>query len=161
MMNNIMAFADRHGTAIDTLIIMCHGYESGGESQQHQASYYALGFGLELCREGLTLANVNRTYTMSGYINNIVLYACGPANTHPFATGTYGDGRRFCSKMAAFTNANVYASSETQYYRNGNYDNVRRVCEDVPIDFGNWEGKVYRMEMFTRFNNSLWHLKLS
>ena len=144
LINNIMSVADRQGTALDTVMIMCHGFQGSGESQQHQASYGALGFGLHLCREGLTLRNVDRTYPLWGYMNNIVLYACGPANTHPFATGTIGDGSRFCSYLAAYTNANVYASSETQYYTNGNYDNIDRVCEDVPIDFGGWEGHVYQ-----------------
>lgn len=142
MVNNVVGYADTFGSAIDTLMIMCHGYES---SDTGRASIpQSLGFGLHLCREGVTLANGSVMAGMSGYVNNIVLYACGPANTHPFASNTRGDGRRFCMEMAAYTNANVFASDATQYYHNLNYDDAARVCEEIPIDFGGWEGHVYQ-----------------
>lgn len=127
---------------ISRLMIMCHGYES---TDTGSASIpMSLGFGLQLCIEDLTLANVAIISTICNEVENIILYACGPANTQPFAKGTYGDGRQFCMEMAAFTNANVYASDVTQYYNNMNYDATRLVCETIPIDFGQWEGNVYR-----------------
>jgi hypothetical protein len=134
-----------NGTAASTisrLMIMCHGYESTDTGSA--CIPMSLGFGLQLCMEDLTLANVSVMNSMYDCVEDIILYACGPANTAPFANGTYGDGRRFCSEMAAYTNANVYASDVTQNYDNLRYDPTRMVCEVIPIDFGQWEGNVYR-----------------
>lgn len=128
--------------SISRLMIMCHGYESTDTGSA--CIPMSLGFGLQLCKEDLTLSNVS---VMNGFydsVEDIILYACGPANTAPFAQGTYGDGRRFCSEMAAYTNANVYASDVTQFYDNLKYDPTRLVCEVIPINFGQWEGNVYR-----------------
>ncbi len=93
--------------------------------------------------EGLTLRNVDVLAQLYGAIENIILYACGPANTGAGAAGTRGDGRRFCQEMAAYTLANVYASDATQKY-NPSYNYAEMTCDpNVPLDFGRWEGDVY------------------
>ena len=130
-------------SSISRLLIMCHGYES--TSFRNMSIPPTMGFGLQLCMEDVTLANVSVMNGLKDYIRDIILYACGPANTAPFARGTYGDGRRFCSEMAAFTNANVYASDTSQVYNYGTtYDPGKLVCETMPINFGDWEGNVFR-----------------
>jgi hypothetical protein len=65
------------------LSIMCHGYESGVHDGRVGACAMDLGFGLAFCREGLTLANVEATIPLSGLVDLIILYACGPARTRP------------------------------------------------------------------------------
>ncbi len=133
---------NRTSSSISRLLIMCHGYES---SSTGSASIPASeGFGLQLCMEDLTLANTGALAPLYDCVEDIILYACGPANTHPFAKNTEGDGKRFCSELAAYTNANVYASDATQSYHNLKYDPGKLVCETIPIDFGEWEGHVYR-----------------
>ncbi len=127
---------------VSRLLIMCHGYESTDTGSA--CIPLSLGFGLQLCQEDLTLRNTGIMFGLRDCVQNIILYACGPANTAPFAVGTHGDGRQFCSELAAYTNANVYASDATQYYNNVRYDPKRLVCESIPIDFGRWEGNVYR-----------------
>jgi hypothetical protein len=138
----IQNISNSSNSTISRLMIMCHGYES--TSTGSASIPMSLGFGLQLCMESLTLRNVSVLNTLNNAINSIILYACGPANTHPFANGTYGDGRRFCMEMAAYTSADVYASDVTQYYDNSKYDATNLVCESIPIDFGAWEGNVYR-----------------
>jgi len=129
------------GQSISRLLIMCHGYES--TSNGSASIPMTLGFGLQLCLESLTLANGSVMNGLNGAVESIILYACGPANTTPYTMGTAGDGRRFCSEMAAYTNADVYASDTSQSYHNASYDATKKVCESIPIDFGNWEGNVY------------------
>ncbi len=128
--------------SISRLLIMCHGYED--TSTGNASIPMSLGFGLQLCMEDLTLANAGVMSPLYNCVNDIILYACGPANTAPGAAGTVGDGRRFCSELAAYTNARVYASDTSQTYNNLKYDPAKLVCEAIPIDFGQWEGNVYR-----------------
>ncbi len=108
----------------------------------------SLGFGLQLCREGLTLYNVSLTTAWSGRINRIVLFACGPANTRAGAEGTTGDGRRFCGELALWSGAEVIAAVQTQYYNTGRsfWEWLRGANREGTIDFGRWEGAVYRFD---------------
>jgi len=129
-------------SSISRLLILCHGYES--TSTGNSSIPMALGFGLQFGMESLTLKNIGVLAPLYGAVQDIILYACGPANTDAAARGTYGDGQQFCREMAACTNANVYASDVSQEYNNLRYDNSQMICETIPIDFGQWEGHVYR-----------------
>lgn len=140
----ISNIANSTGTSIERLLIMCHGYESDTAGSGNACTPMTLGFGLQLAMESLTLGNVGVTAPLYNCIADIILYACGPANTAAFNKGTYGDGQQFCKELAAYTNANVYASDVNQSYNNLKYDPSKLVCETIPIDFGQWEGHVYR-----------------
>jgi hypothetical protein len=138
----ISAISNVSDSTISRLLILCHGYES--TSTGNACIPMTLGFGLQLAMEDLTLRNVGVTAPLYGSIQDIILYACGPANTTAATKGTYGDGQQFCRELASYTGANVYASDTSQAYHNLNYDPVKLVCETIPIDFGDWEGNVYR-----------------
>jgi hypothetical protein len=130
------------------LSIMCHGYESGVSDTNAGMSALDLGFGLAFCREGLTLANVSQTARLDGLVGIIILYACGPARTRPGFDGTSADGRAFCRELACCSGAEVLAAVETQYYlkepRAGLLKRLFRIGADDTINFGNWEGQLYR-----------------
>jgi hypothetical protein len=143
-MNWVAHYARSQG-GLSRLLIMCHGFESAVSSSRLQATVPAEGFGLCLCLEGLTLRNVSEAHVLNGLIEEITLYACGPANTHQDAVNTAGDGRRFCGELAAHTNAYVIASDTTQVYSRSQTCNFFGLyCREEPLDFGEWEGQVYR-----------------
>jgi hypothetical protein len=128
---------------LDALHIFCHGYEATWNLQAKMCMPQAHGgFGLELCREGLTLFNVSKTSAWKGLVEEIVLFACAPADTGEGNVGTYGDGKRFCGELALWCNAAVIAARDTQYYdrRAVTYSGGRKVA--ATIDFGDWEGPV-------------------
>ncbi len=124
----------RQAGRLARLHILCHGFEANWNLGGSMCTPTAHGgFGLQLGMEGLTLFNYGLTRVWSGLVDEIVLFACAPADTYAGNAGTWGDGRRFCGYLAATTGARVIAARDTQYYRHG----------DGPIDFGNWEGPVY------------------
>lgn len=145
--NWIATYARMNG-GLTQLSIMCHGYESGVHDGRVGACAMDLGFGLAFCREGLTLANVEATIPLSGLVDLIILYACGPARTRPGFEGTVADGRQFCRELACCTGAEVLAAVETQYYlkepRSGIINRLFRLGADDTINFGAWEGPLYR-----------------
>ena len=120
---------------IGELQVMCHGLAGGVHDSLTRESTSALGFGLQLGQEGLNLSNLSMTGIIADVFPIILLYACGPAHTRAGFSMTVADGRRFCQELAGFTNSEVIAASQTQYYRHG---------KGVPINFGDWEGQVYR-----------------
>lgn len=122
------------------LIIMCHSGD---------------GSGLQLCKENLTLANVNSTQVLEGLFDRITLYACEAALTYVGTTpnmsnedsrGTSHDGRMFCSYLAAHTGAVVVASDTTQIYHStarSQWDLWISPSGWGGISFGRWEGSVW------------------
>jgi hypothetical protein len=58
------------------------------------------------------------------------------------------DGNRFCSELAAYTNATVIAATDTQFYTMspppGLINRLFGLGPQDEIDFGQWEGKVMR-----------------
>ena len=130
---------------LDQLLIMCHGLGGGVLDTNTQESDAELGFGLQLCRETLTLANVSATNILKGKANTIVLYACGPARTRPGYERSQADGWQFCRELAAFTNARVIASAHTQYYNTAPRSFFHQILSLGPqdeINFGPWEGSM-------------------
>lgn len=126
---------------LDELIVMCHGYESH-ENLGNQMTTVAVagGFGLQLCRENLTLANVGILTDWRGLITKITVYACAAADTARGNEGTIGDGRRFMGEMAIWSGATVIGARDVQTYNYG--DGVWGMFRSA-IDFGEWEGPVY------------------
>lgn len=72
----ISKYASSQG-GLDQLLIMCHGLGGAVLDTNTRESAVELGFGLQLCRETLTLANVSATNVLKGKVDTIVLYACG------------------------------------------------------------------------------------
>ena len=134
-------FANGHG-GLDQLSIMCHGYEMVHNSPSQQVCLMIGGGGLQLCREGLTRGTVAKTEVLKGLVNEILVYACAAADTHPDMVGTTWDGRDLFSRMAVHTGAVVYAADVTQWYWRI-HDAVPNACSDY-IDFRGWEGNVWR-----------------
>jgi hypothetical protein len=109
--------------------VMCHGYEENGRG----------GFGLQLCREDLTLNTVNQLAPWNGNLSyGITIYSCAAADVAPGHAGIVGDGRLLCSRIAGVTATEVRAADATQYYA---YVNLLGIITS-PIDFGRWGGNV-------------------
>jgi len=137
----IGAYARSQG-ALDELLIMCHGFEANWNlAEQTCTNNEVGGFGLALCKEGLCLTNVSLVSAWSGLIRRITVYACAPAQTGPGNAGTMADGRRFMGEMALISGAEVIAARDTQTYTTSFI--LSR------IDFGAWEGPVYRFDPST------------
>lgn len=135
-LQRIRGMASRAGGSISEFAIMAHGLSGGVHDSREGISTSALGFGLQVCKENITLANTSELSVLDGLFPVIILYACGPANTRQGFAGTRADGNRFCREIAAYTNAEVIAGAHTQWYH-------RRGSSEI-IDFGRWEGPVYR-----------------
>jgi hypothetical protein len=126
-------------TGLDELLIMCHGYEAHWDlGSQSSTLQEAGGFGLQLCKDGLSLYNASLVRSWNGLINRITIYACAVADTGSGNEGTAGDGRRLMGEIALYSGAEVIASSKTQYYSISWWSKQ--------IDFGKWEGPVYRFD---------------
>jgi len=129
MVTQVRNASNRHGTDVK-LNILCHGYAEGGE----------LGFGLQLCREELTLTTVESLRPLNGMISyGIDIYSCGAAHTARWHAGQHGDGWTLCSRVAGVTQSVVRAADLTQWY---NYFGGIAGLFRQPIDFGRWEGRV-------------------
>jgi len=128
---------------LSELLIMCHGYEADWDLADQMCTGRPVGgFGLQLCREGLSLSNAILLQSWNPgkpLINRITVYACAPAATGQGNQGTVADGRRFMGEIALWTGAEVIAARDTQVYTFGGGANA-------PIDFGDWEGPVYRFD---------------
>jgi hypothetical protein len=125
---------------LSELLIMCHGFEADWDlTHQLCTGREVGGFGLQLCLEGLTLGNIMLTSGWDSLIKRITVYACAAADTGQGNENTTADGRRFMSELAGFSGAEVIAARDTQIYTYGGSSNA-------PIDFGQWEGPVYRFD---------------
>jgi hypothetical protein len=131
---DVVARRARQVRKLSRLHILCHGFEANWNLGAGMCTPAAHGgFGLQLGKEGLSLNNYTLTYAWKGLVDEIVLFACAPADTGPGNVGTFGDGRRFCGYLALTSGARVIAARDTQYYHDNN----------GPIDFGGWEGPVF------------------
>ena len=138
----------RDVSGLSELLIMCHGFEADWDLANQMCTGRPVGgFGLQLCREGLSLSNVILSRSWNNgrpLINRITVYACAPAATGPGNAGTMGDGRRLMGELAMWSGAEVIAARDTQIYTFGGSANA-------PIDFGQWEGPVYRFDPDTGY----------
>lgn len=135
-----IAHRARLAGGITNLEILAHGRYSriSGDGKTELAKA-AGGYGLELCRENLTLANTGLTAAWKGLFVRITIYSCGGAATAKINENTAADGRRFCGEIAVWTGAEVIASMDIQKYRIGN-------LLTGGIELGKWEGQVYRFD---------------
>jgi hypothetical protein len=130
---------------LDMLHVFCHGFEADWDLTGRVCTGVERGgFGLQLGREGLSLGNVSQTTRWKGLIKTIVVFACATADTAPGNEGTRADGQRLCGELALWSGADVIAARDTQFYneRTASYSRGRSV--ENTIDFGAWEGPVYR-----------------
>jgi hypothetical protein len=124
---------------LQMLNIMCHGFYGWEDNAQLQACIAVGGYGLQLCKEGLTLHTIDTVASLiKGQIKEITIYACGTASTQSNNRGSAGDGKYFCKQLAAKTKAVVYGADREQVY------NYWKGHPEKPIDFGDWEGNVFR-----------------
>lgn len=154
-LNNAVGWIATYARAqggLDELIVMCHGFEANWDLAQKISTTKAVGgFGLAICKEGISLWNVNVLKAWNAsvgggrLINRITIYACAAADTGPGNVGTYGDGRRFMGELAISSGAYVVAARDSQAY---NPESVRPI-NPTPIDFGEWEGPVYLFDPST------------
>lgn len=150
---NKIATKARAVGGLDDLLICCHGFEEVLEDFDHSLSFVSGGFGLQLCNENLTLANVSVTAVLRALpplvpaVKRIVVFSCAAAETNKAARAAGSEGRRLMGSMALFSGARVVASDTTQIYtaipslaqslRSAGGEN------DWRIDFGEWEGNVF------------------
>lgn len=98
------------------------------------------GYGIELCRENLTLGTVKQLQSWNGYVSyGIDVYSCGAANLAPWRVGLDGDGWLLCSRIALLTGTTVRAALLPQLYHH--FGGILGLFR-MPIDFGGWEGVV-------------------
>ena len=129
MVSQVAAASNRHGTDV-RLAIMCHGFERDGE----------LGYGLQLCRETVTLNTVGQLRPLNGLISyGIDIYSCGAAHTASWHAALHGDGWTLCSRIASTTASVVRAAELEQWYNF--YGGIAGLFHQ-PITFGQWEGRV-------------------
>lgn len=130
MVRWVGTYAQRQG-GLDELIVMCHGYFDGAAFD-----------GLQLSANDLNIANLPIAALWNPHISKIIVYACGAAAPGKF--GPARSGQTFCRILAAVSGATVFASTAIQLYR-------REWASDFlgwegTINFGRWEGQVYRFQ---------------
>jgi len=141
----IAEYARRSGGLSD-LYVMCHGYEGNFNYEDNSSTNEAHGgFGLQLCKEGLSLYNATLTTSFKDRIRKITIFACATADTASYNVGTGADGMRFCGEIALWSQAEVVAAVQTQYYNKNRtfWDWLTRSNRAGTINFGEWEGPVY------------------
>jgi hypothetical protein len=80
-------------------------------------------------------SNVAMWRALANRTENIVVYACGAADTEPGYEGTDYDGRYLMGALAIHTNSTLFAADRIQFYQRNNGGH---------IDFGNWEGTLWK-----------------
>jgi len=123
---------------IDSLFILCHGY--AGYNKRARISVDAGGMGLQLGTEEVRHENVAMWTAVRDKVTNIVIYACGAADTQPGNRGTSADGRYLMGALALHTNATVYAADLIQWY------DTYKGLENGAYEFGAWEGNLLRFK---------------
>jgi hypothetical protein len=150
---NKIATKARAVGGLDDLLICCHGFEEILEDYDNSISFMSGGYGLQLCNENLTLANVGVTGVLKSApplvptVKRIVVFSCAAADTSRAAKNVGSEGKRLMGSLALTTGARVVASDATQYYRAipSIAQSLRSAGgeNDWRIDFGEWEGNVF------------------
>jgi hypothetical protein len=91
-----------------------------------------------LGKGGVRHSNVAAWIAIRNVVQNIVVYACSAAETQAGYGGTANDGKYLMGALALHTQATVYAGDVDQYARSS------RVGEKGPLEFGKWEGQLWR-----------------
>jgi len=120
---------------VDTLFVLCHGY--AGTNDRARVCGDFGGMGLQLGKENVLHANVSMWASISDKVENVVVYACGSADTQPGNEGTSADGRYLMGALAIHTNADVFAADRIQWY------STYQGLTNGRFDFGAWEGQLW------------------
>ncbi|MDR3374679.1 MAG: hypothetical protein P4L98_13210 [Ancalomicrobiaceae bacterium] len=142
----VMATVAMYGAhrPLDVLHIFCHGYEADWDLHNQASTGVEVGgFGLELCKEGLSLRNATKTARWKGRVKRIVIFSCAASATGVGNDGTVADGRRFLGEIALWSGAEVVGSSSTQYFHRVRASYAGNRIVDNTIDFGAWEQPVF------------------
>src|SRR5690606_25411450 len=95
-----------------------------------------------------TLSNVARAAVLRGRVQQMIIYACGPARTRSGFQNTAADGQRFCRELAAHSGAVVYAATDTQWYHRVPSPSLMRRMLSIGLQYylglAAWEGRVLR-----------------
>ncbi|MCQ8104403.1 hypothetical protein NP590_09840 [Methylomonas sp. SURF-2] len=146
---------------IGTLTILCHGfgrYQYPDEERKKSPKIRG-GFGLEFCKEGVTLANAHLFTELKGAFEPekaaIMIVGCGAAVEETFNVVPSGKekassfGRKMCIAIAKASGALVVASTSFQDIDVNEVTYLKRE-RGVPVektekclDPGRWEGKVW------------------
>ena len=108
---------------IEILQIMAHGIEEDGG-----------GFGVLLCKEGLTNNTVHMLRPLHGKIGKINMSVCSAARIETGNKLADADGELLCKRIASITGAWVKVSTYQQEYIVWSRETYRGT------DFGDWEG---------------------
>ena len=134
--------AQRNGS-VKNLLIACHGlyWKLAGASTG--------GLGIKL-GTGIYKDNIHLTAKLQPWVYNIYLFVCGgsasPENLESDELSMsinpdyVTNNRRICADMAAYTEANVFASSSLQTFSTSRWTGR--------FDFGAWEGKVEKFSPY-------------
>jgi len=146
---------------IGTLSILCHGYGryQYPDEERKKKPHIRGGFGLEFCKEGVTLANAKSFAALKGAFDpekaTIMIVGCAAAVEETFNVVPSGKekatsfGRKMCLAIAKATGALVVASTSFQDIDVNELTYVVRE-KGLPVektekcvDPGRWEGKVW------------------
>ena len=122
------------GKKIRCLYLLSHGevdskkYKILGHTYKYD--YYFTGT-IQMGRENLDLWNVSKWSAIRGLVDFIIVYACMAAHTGRGKTGAIKDGKRLMQRLAAVTQATVFAGEKAETY--------------LPkgLDMGKWTGRVF------------------
>lgn len=126
--DRVIQISDSHG-GIRTLYIMAHGVIVTSEDTT----------AIEFCHEFISYRTVHLFDRLREKVERIVLYVCHAAETSMTA---HGDGDELCRQMAIAAQAEVTAAREDQAYSGVEHCTLLFICEEEPIEFGEWEGTV-------------------
>ncbi|MBI3210799.1 MAG: hypothetical protein HYZ37_18095 [Candidatus Solibacter usitatus] len=139
-LQSVSSYARERG-GISELQILCRGDFADGE------------YRLEVCREGLSAANVSLTAKWRGLIKRIVLCVCDGG-----VPAMEGAVERICSELAHWSGAEVIASNAPQHYKR-----IRTRAEVEAganaigtIELGPWRGVVQRFDPETGGANRIY-----
>jgi hypothetical protein len=127
---NLNTWFDINGEKFRALFILCHGF--AGWNRGSRMSLDAGGMGLQLGKERVLHGNVSLWEAIRDKVENIIVYACAPANTEKGNEGTTADGKYLMGALAIHTNAYVYAADRIQWYH-------KHI-----MNFGKWEGRILK-----------------
>lgn len=118
----VRAKSDQYNNDV-TVKIYCHGLEVARVLDEKTGDYRVMksqgGFGLELCKEQLTVNTMDIMSFWRHKVKEIDLYGCGPAYITRGREGKAGDGNFFCYRLAQITGAYVRASTSPLHYVGG------------------------------------------
>jgi hypothetical protein len=145
---------------LGVLSLLAHGYGEWEYSDKTLKKTKQIhgGFGMEFCKEGITLDTVDSFKALKGLFKDqeigiIKLMGCAMAaesqfRIYPNGPVKEGFGRKLCSKLANVTGVSVMASDALQSVNIDRNERTYRWGSDIRTikacaKFGDWEGNVW------------------